>query len=139
MSNQGFLTALERKELLALVRAQSGSHGVARRANAILLLNKGWSFEAVADALFINDSSVRALHTSFTIGGVEALAKFDWCGGSSHLSVDRQAQLSDFVDKRLCRSTAEIIAWTRLQFDIVYGRLGMIKLLRRLGFNYSKP
>jgi transposase len=95
MSNQGFLTAPERKELLALVRAQSGSHGVARRANAILLLDKGWSFEAVAEALFINDSSVRAWRTAFTIGGVEALSKFDWRGGSSHLSVDQQAQLSD--------------------------------------------
>ena len=64
MSNQGFLTVPERKELLALVRAQSGSHGVARRANAILLLDKGWSFEAVAEALFIDDSSVRAWRTA---------------------------------------------------------------------------
>ena len=139
MSNQGFLTVPERKELLALVRAQSGSHGVARRANAILLLDKGWSFEAVAEALFIDDSSVRAWRTAFAIGGVEALSKFDWRGGSSHLSVDQQAQLSDFADKRLCRSTAEIIAWTRLQFGIVYGRSGMIKLLGRLGFDYRKP
>lgn len=139
MSNRDFLTVSERKALLALVRAQSGSHGVARRANAVLLLDKGWSFEAVAEALFIDDSSVRAWRASFTIGGVEALSKFDWRGGVSSLSADQQARLSDFVDKRLCRSTAEIIAWTRQQFGIVYGRSGMIKLLGRLGFDYRKP
>ena len=38
MSTQGFLTVPEKQELLALVRRQSEAHGVALRANALLLL-----------------------------------------------------------------------------------------------------
>ena len=139
MTNHGFLTIAERTALLALVGRQSETHGAARRANALLLLDKGWSFEAVAEALFLDDSSVRAWRAAFALDGVEAVAKFDWRGQSCNLTTDQQAELADFVDRRLCRSTAEIIAWTRLRFGVVYGRSGMIKLLDRLGFDYRKP
>ena len=59
MTNQGFLTMAERTALLALVGRQSETHGAARRANALLLLDKGWSFEAVAEALFLRTFSDR--------------------------------------------------------------------------------
>lgn len=139
MSNQGFLTGPERQKLLTLVRAHNGTHGVARRANALLLLDKGWSFKSVAEALFIDDSTVREWHSAFVSSGVEEVAKFGWRGGASNLSVQQQSELAGFVEHRTCRSTAEIIAWTERTFGLTYGRSGMIKLLDRLGFEYRKP
>jgi transposase len=124
---------------LFLVRGHNGTHGVARRANALLLLDKGWSFKAVAEALFIDDSTVRDWHSAFVLSGVEELAKFGWRGGSSNLSMQQQRELASFVEHRMCRSTAEIIAWTERKFGVIYGRSGMIKLLSRLGFEYRKP
>lgn len=139
MSTQGFLTVPEKQELLALVRRQSEAHGVARRANALLLLDKGWSFETVAEALFLDDSSVRAFRAAFAQGGAGALSQFGWRGQSCNLSAAQQGELIIFADQRLCRSTAEIIAFAKLQFGVAYGRSGMIKLLGRLGFDYCKP
>ena len=44
----GFLSAAERKELVSLVRDGLAEHRLARRANAILLLDDGLSCERVA-------------------------------------------------------------------------------------------
>src|SRR5450756_2967256 len=58
----GFLTAAERMELRALARDGLSEARVARRANAIVLLNDGWSCEEVATALLIDDDTVRSWH-----------------------------------------------------------------------------
>src|SRR5271166_786933 len=44
MIRGGFLSAKERADLTALARNGLVEHRVARRANAILLLDKGWSW-----------------------------------------------------------------------------------------------
>ena len=41
------------------MRRPSESHGVARRANAILLLDNGWSCAKVAAALHLDDDTIR--------------------------------------------------------------------------------
>jgi len=43
MISGGFLSAKERAALKAVIGHPGESHGVARRANAIFLLDKGWS------------------------------------------------------------------------------------------------
>ena len=50
-------------------------HRIARRANAVLLLDKRWSFAEVAEAFYIDDSTVRAWLKAFQDGGVEALVR----------------------------------------------------------------
>ena len=52
-----------------------------RRANAILLLDKGWSYAEVAEALFLDNSTMRAWLKEFQEGGVEAIVLFDLKGG----------------------------------------------------------
>ena len=51
MIRPGFLSSAERSELRALARDGLGAARAARRANAIVLLNDGWSCEEVATAL----------------------------------------------------------------------------------------
>ncbi len=41
------------------MRRQSESHGVARRENAILLLDEGWSCARVAATLHLDDDTMR--------------------------------------------------------------------------------
>jgi hypothetical protein len=45
MIRGGFLSAVERKDLVSQVRDGLAEHRVARRANAILLLDDGWNCE----------------------------------------------------------------------------------------------
>ncbi len=53
----GFLSAKERTALQAVMRHPSEIHGVARRANAILLLDDGWNCAKVAEALYLDDDT----------------------------------------------------------------------------------
>ena len=55
MLRGGFLSAKERTALQAVMRHPSEIHGVARRANAILLLDDGWNCAKVAEALYLDD------------------------------------------------------------------------------------
>jgi transposase len=76
------LTDRQRKDQRRLARAGSVEHRCARRANAILLLDKGWSCEEVAEALFMDDDTVRTWRRLFETGGMEELSAFD-VGGSA--------------------------------------------------------
>ena len=59
MIRGGFLSAKERTALKAVMRHPSEIQGVARRANAILLLDDGLSCADVAKVLYLDDDTVR--------------------------------------------------------------------------------
>src|SRR5262249_37387223 len=59
MIRPGFLSAAERGALIAVARDGLVEHRVARRANAIVLLNDGWNCEEVGSALLLDDDTVR--------------------------------------------------------------------------------
>ena len=59
MIRPGFLSSAERIELEACVRRQREDHGIARRANAVLLLDDGESCDLIAKVLYLNDDTVR--------------------------------------------------------------------------------
>ena len=59
MIRPGFLSSLERRKREAYVRRQREDHGVARRANAILLLDDGKLCQAIAGFLYLDDDTIR--------------------------------------------------------------------------------
>ena len=76
MVRGGYLSAEDRADLIGLARDGSAAHRVARRANALVLLDDGWSCERVAAALFVDDETVRRLASAVPGGrarGVDAL------------------------------------------------------------------
>ncbi len=85
-SNCYFLSAADRADLVKIVRDGLEEHRIVRRANAILLLDKGWSYAEVAEALFLDDSTIRIWLKEFQEGGVEAIVLFDLKGGTGRLS-----------------------------------------------------
>lgn len=139
MIRGGFLDAEGRAYLEALVRRPSEKHGVARRANAILLLDDGWSCEKVAGALYLDDDTVRGWHQHFAADGVAALRGFGWKGGAGKLTRDEQAELVAALSAGFFSSTAAVIALIEKRFGVAYSKPGAIKLLHRLGFEYRKP
>lgn len=62
MIRGGFLSNAERLELRALARDGLSEARAARRANAIILRDKGWSCQEVAEALLIDDDTGRSWH-----------------------------------------------------------------------------
>ncbi len=89
-----FLSAKERTALQAVMRHPSEIHGVARRANAILLLDDGLSCTDVAKVLYLDDDTVRTWFKRYQTGGLDEMKVFDWKGRSGYLSRERMAELS---------------------------------------------
>jgi transposase len=140
MIRGGFLSSEERKELARLARDGSAAHRVARRANAILLLDDGWSCEQVAKALYLDDDTVRSWRQLYDERGIAGLAQFETGGSSSRLSMEQEEALKAFVARALPRSTRQIGAYIEREFGVVYeSRAGLIALLHRLGLEYHKP
>jgi transposase len=140
MIRPGFLNAAERKDLVSLTRDGLAEHRIARRANAILLLDDGWSCERVAQALYLDDDTVRSWRKLHEERGIAGLEQFEAGGSSSRLSAEQETELKEYVAQTLPRNTREIGAFIERKFGIVYeGRSGLIALLHRLGLEYHKP
>src|SRR5450756_2713249 len=134
MIQSGFLSEEDRKALTALARDASSPCRVSRRANALVLLDKGWSCQQVADALLLDDDTIRGWRKLFEQRGIEGITSFDVGGSASYLSVKQEDDLKAWVGAALPRSTRQIGAWIEKEFGLVYaGRSGLIALLHRLG------
>ncbi len=59
MVERNFLSKDGRARLTSIAQDGLEEHRVARRANAILLLDRGWGCEKVSDALLLDDDTIR--------------------------------------------------------------------------------
>lgn len=140
MIRAGFLDAEARQDLIELARDGTTEHRLARRANALVLLDKGWSCGRVAEALLLDDDTIRTWHRLYEEDGIEGLAGFGHEGSVCRLSTKQQEKLKAWITQMLPRSTRQIGAWIEAEFKIVYqGRSGLIALLHRLGMEHRKP
>jgi len=140
MIRKRFLQESTRQELFALARDVSAPHGLARRANAIVLLDKGMSCADVAAVLLIDDDTVRRWHGLYTSGGVAELKRSGYEGSECRLSDAQQSELKAWVGKTLPRSSRVVGAFIRARFGIEYqARSGLIALLHRLGMEHRRP
>jgi transposase len=140
MIRGGFLGEEDRNKLTALARDGSVASRVTRRANALVLLDAGWSCQETAAALLLNDDTIRGWFKLFEQRGIEGLTSFDMGGSASFLSAAQEDALKVFVSEALPRSTRQIGAWIEKEFGLVYeSRSGLIALLHRLGLEYHKP
>ncbi len=140
MIRAGFLDAESRQDLIELTRDGSAAHRLARRANALLLLDDGMSCGAVAKVLYLDDDTIRTWHRLYQEDGIEGLASFGYEGGACRLTAEQRERLRAWIAETLPRTTREIGAWIVLEFGVEYeGRSGLIALLHRLGMEHRKP
>ena len=140
MIRGGFLSAEDRRHLIALARDGSAASRLTRRANALVLLDDGWSCQEVAAALLLNDDTIRNWHKLFEQRGIDGLTSFDVGGSASFLNAAQEEALKAFVSTTLPRSTRQIGAFIAQEFGLVYeSRSGLIALLHRLDLEYHKP
>src|SRR4051794_31081190 len=140
MIRPGFLDRESRQDLIELARNGSAAHRLARRANALVLLDDGMNCAAMAKVLLLDDDTIRTWYRLYQDDGIEGLADFGYQGGACRLSEEQQATLKAWVGETLPRSTRAIGAWIEQQFGITYeGRSGLIALLHRLDLEFRKP
>jgi transposase len=81
-----FLDKASRRDPIALARDGSAEHRLARRANALVLLDDGMSCAAIAKVLLLDDDTIRAWHRLYLAEGIESLASFGHEGSACRLS-----------------------------------------------------
>ena len=64
MIRPGFLDSASRRDLIELARDGSAEHRLARRANALLLLDQGMSCQSIAAVLFLDGDTIRTWGTT---------------------------------------------------------------------------
>ena len=140
MIRPGFLDIESRQNLIELARDGSAAHRLARRANALVLLDDGMSCEAIAKVLLLDDDTIRTWYRLYEEDGIEGLTNFSYEGSACQLSGEQQEKLKAGVATALPRTTRQVGAWIENEFGVVYeGRSGLIALLHRLGLEYHKP
>ena len=140
MIRAGFLSATDRRDLIALARDGSAAHQLARRAKALVLLDDGLSCGQVAKVLYIDGDTIRQWHGRFAEQGLKGIASFEAGGSIGLLDDAQQARLIAFVAQTLPRSTREIRTFMLTEFGLAdEGRSGVVGLLHRLGLEYRKP
>jgi transposase len=135
----GFLSTKDRQTLIGIARDGLEEHRVARRANAIVLLDRGWSCERVAAALLLDDDTIRNWHRAYEQGGVGGLKTFGHEGSCGRLSSEQETALGEWVEANCPHSAREVGAWLKRTLGLSFSRSGGIALLHRLGFDYRKP
>jgi transposase len=106
------------------------------RIKAVLLYDKGWSYQEIAEALLLSDEAVR-IH----INDYQTLYKLKPENGGSpgKLSDQQTKDLLDHLQKHTYLYSKDIIDYVNRAFSIQYTIPGMISWLKAHGFSYKKP
>ena len=89
------------------MKRRSEDDGVARRANALLLLDDGMSCAKTAKVLFPDDDPVRGWHKQYLSKDWDAVAYDGWQGGQSRMTAAQEVDLGEWLKDRFCRSTVQ--------------------------------
>lgn len=137
MEFSGFLTSAERFELRAVLRRVRGEALALRRANMLLLLDKGWSFADVAEALFLEALTVEGVYKSWRAQGISSLAAVDISGRPVKLDPAQRDELASHLENAHYATSQEIRDYIHARYGVAYSRAGIIAFLKKLGFVHS--
>jgi len=139
MIRGGYLDPESRKDLLDIARDGSVEHALARRANALVLLDDGMSCAQVARVLLLDDDTVRSWYRLYQRDGIDGLV-LGHKGGFCRLNAAQTEHLRIWVADTLPGTTRQIGAYILAKFGVTYeSRSGLVKLLHRLGLAHRKP
>lgn len=111
----------------------------ADRIKAVVLLGKGWTPAEVAEALLLDEDTVRNYLARYRRGGLQALREDGYVGGLGHLDETQRQALEVHLGEHIYLTVQEIVAFVKERFGVEYTISGMTDLLHRLEFVYKKP
>lgn len=124
------------KEQLKTQHKQERDGRMRDRIKAVLLTDKGWSSEAIAEALLISDQAVRNHVRDYDV----SRKLMPESGGSDEKMFEEQSKkLLSHLENHVYLFVKDIIAYVVSTFGLVYTVSGMRNWLHRHGFSYKKP
>jgi len=137
---RNFLSENEKQELRkAHKRAKNKKE--ADKIKAIVLLNDDWSYEQIAQALLLNDSTIRRYFENYQKhhGHVDRFLASQCQGTQPRLRPEQIKQLDEHLQENVYLDVKPIVDYVEKTFAIAYSARGLTKLLKRMGFVYKKP
>ena len=130
-----FLTDQERSQL-KLQHKQERDKRVCDRIKAVLLYDKGWSYEQIAEVLLLTGAAI-----SNHIEDYKASRKLKPEGGGSteKLSAQQSKKLEAHLEMHTYLYVKDIVAYVEVTFGVIYTVHGMRNWLQRHRFSYKKP
>jgi transposase len=109
---------------------------VCDRIKAVLLYDKGWSYEEIAEALLLSSMGIKNHILEYK--NLKRLTPEG--GGSSEKLNSKQAkELIDHLDEHTYLYVKDILLYIQSRWQVLYTAPGMTAWLKRHGFSYKKP
>jgi transposase len=112
---------------------------LADRVKAVVLLGSGWTAAQVAQALLVDETTVRNWFQRYQQGGQEELLALHYQGKEPSLTVMQQEALAKHLDENTYLTSKEIRHHIKKTYQVKYSPTGVKELLHRLNFVYKKP
>lgn len=131
---------LTKEELADLRAAHRATREVreAYRLNAVILLGRGHTVAAVADALLIDPDTVREYYKRYQKGGIDELLRMSFVGSEALLDADQLAELDAHLQTHLHLTAESVARYVKGRWGVRYTPSGMTAVLHRLGYRYKK-
>lgn len=131
------LDDIERAQLKAIHRKADARQR--DRIKAILMLDRGYTFQETAEVLLVDDMTIRrwlVLYRTETLGH---FLTYHYQGSDGKLSADQLLALDAHLEDKVYLTAKEICAYVKDHYGRDYSEKGMTALLHRLGYSYHKP
>ena len=132
------LTSEEIGSLRALHRRCKDRH-LADRIKAVVLLGTGWTVVDTAEALLLDEDTVRSYRQAYQQGGTDLLLTVRYQGSDPKLSPDQLRALDQHLSATTYLRAQDVVAYVKETFGVVYTVAGMTDLLKRRDDVYQKP
>lgn len=133
----GFLTPEQRKELLIELKREDKAR-YSDRIKVILLLDKGWTYKKISEALFLDEGTIANYRKRYKVGGLDDLVDDSYKYNATKLCDDKLIELQQHLINTTYQKTQEVCDYVKKKYGVDYTCSGMISLLHRLGFSYKK-
>jgi transposase len=133
----GFLSRDEQMILKEAHRAaQDKRH--AYKINAVLLLHEGWSYEQIATALLLDETTARRYLKIYQRKGLDGLLDNLYEGRNPKLATEQIVELKGHLQQVIYPNAKSIAAYVAKTHGVTYTPEGLTHLIHRLGFVYKK-
>ena len=130
-----FLSDAQRKQLKTQHKKERDKR-ICDRIKAVLLYDKGWTLNQIAEALLISD---QAVHNHIQDYKKSEKLKPESGGSEEKLSKEQSAKLEAHLQVYTYLYVKDIVAYIKATFGISYTVRGMHNWLERHNFSYKKP
>lgn len=130
-----FLDDKERAKL-RIQHKQERDGRVRDRIKAVLLYDKGWSFQQIAEALLLSNEAIRNHIDEYK---VSKKLRPESGGSQEKLSDKQTRQLEAHLQEHTYLYVKDIVVYVQIAFSVTYTIHGMRNWLQRYGFSYKKP